>query len=437
MLKLIRKLAIPTALILMVAVLCISVFAASGFSVSLVLPNNQRPTGSSFFDILVHPGQEQDLIIRIINSSETDADMRVDVITASTSLRGEINYSDRGGLMDETLQFSLEDLMQWPLEPVNVPAGETVEVPIKLSVPMEPFDGILLGAINIVREVTQEERDAAGAIVNQFGFITAVRLVQSENAENIPADFALGDIEAKITHHRAAIVAQIRNVQPKFIRGASVSMEIFAQGSRVPIFIDEIESLEMAPNSIFSYSFVDREGRGIQAGDYTAIITLTYEDRTWSWEQDFTITPETAAEVNEAAINVVENEARWWEDIPLWVIIIMAVLIIFIIVILLIIIMMTKAAKANRRASEQLLTLASLENRQSARTQSTRAQPARTQPARTRYAKVRAARAKPVENVTKEAKSENSDIKKLLNDIDPEELLKILEQLRDSKESTD
>ena len=438
MLKLNRGLAIPTALILIVAIyFSVSAFAASGFSVSLVLPENQRPTGSAFFDLLVSPGQEQDLVIRITNSSDIDADMRVDVITASTSIHGEINYSDRGGLMDETLQFSLEDLMQWPLEPVRVPAGETVEVPIRLSVPMEPFDGILLGAINVVREVTQEERDAAGAIVNQFGFITAVRLVQSENADNIPADFVLGDVEAKLTNGRASVVAQIRNVQPRFIRGASASMEIFAQGSRTPVIIYEMQRLEMAPNSIFQYSFVDHDGRGVQAGDYTAIITLTYEDRTWSWEQDFTITPETAAEINEGAVNIFEPNGEWWEDIPLWAIIIMAALVIFIITVVLIIIMMARTAKANRRANEQLLKLANMENRQPAR-----GQPTRPQPARTRYAKVRATRAKPtdarpVENVEKDAKTENNDLKKLLKDIDPDELLKILEQLRDSKESND
>ena len=353
MLKLLKKVTIPVVLILMVATLCVPVMAATGFSVSLVFPENQRQSGSAFFDLLVRPGQVQDLVVSITNSGDEDAAMLVDVITASTGFHGEINYTDRGGLMDESLQFSLEDLMDWPLEPVVVPAGVTVDVPIRLTVPMERFDGILLGAITIVREVTQDERDAAGAIVNQFGYVTAVRLMQSENAENIPADFALGDITAELTHHRASIVAQIRNTQPKFIRGASASMEIFEQGSSVPIFRNEIERLEMAPNSIFSYLFVDYEGRGMRAGDYTAAITLEFERQTWNWEQEFTITPEVAEMVNESAINLVET--GWWDYIPILVIIIVGVLIIFI---SLMSIMMVKTSKANKRANEQLRKMA-------------------------------------------------------------------------------
>ena len=352
MLKLIKRVTILAILILMTTVLCMPAMASTGFSVSLVFPENQRQNGSAFFDLLVHPGQEQELVVSITNSSDEDAAMLVDIITASTSYHGEINYTDRNGLMDESLQFSLEDLISLPLEPVNVPAGETVDVPIGLKVPMEPFDGILLGAITVVKEVTQEERDAAGAIVNQFGYVTAVRLTQSENAENIPAEFAPGDITAELTHHRASIVAQIRNTQPKFIRDASASMEIFKQGSRVSIFKDEIQRLEMAPNSIFPYLFVDYDGYGIEAGDYMAVITLSHEGQTWNWEQDFTITPETAEAVNEGAINLVEKS--WWDTISLWMLIVMGVLVI---IVVLITVMMIKTSKANKKANEQLREL--------------------------------------------------------------------------------
>ena len=360
MLKKFKKIAVFFMVISIAAMLYISAEAVSGFSVNLAFPDNQRQNGNSFFDLLVYPGMEQELTIEITNTSDMDATMLVEVITASTSMHGEIDYITQGGLMDETLKFSIEDIIELPDNPVIVPAGETTEVSFKLTVPEESFDGILLGGISIVREVTQEEREAAGAIVNQFGYVSAVRLAQSESAEDITANFALGDITAELVHHRASIVAQIRNTEPKFIRGASATMEIFPQGSRTSLFKHEIGSLEMAPNSIFSYSFVDHDGYGIEAGDYTAILTLTYDDETWSWERNFTITPEQAESVNAGAINLVNDPGptvtiSWWDDIPQWAIIASVGVLLLALLTIIMMILAVKSNKKYKKACKQMV----------------------------------------------------------------------------------
>ena len=327
--KIIRKTTIIVALVMMAAMIAVPA-SAMDFSVRAVLPDNQRQNGSVFFDLLVKPGQQQDLVIEIGNASAGDIVVLVETITASTSRNGQINYTSMGAL-DETLKYSFEDLVSMPQSYYPIPAQSTLTVPISLSVPDEPFEGAVLGSIRVLREATQEERDAAGAIVNQYARVIAVRLVHDENAEDMPANFVLGDITAELVNYRASIIAHIRNTQPIVIKNASATASIYPKGSEQAIFEHSLETLEMAPNSVFQYSFVDREGYGIDAGDYTAVISVEYKGENWSFVQDFTILPGDAAAVNEGAVNQHGQQRPTYEQpfgvagIPLWAVIAIAV----------------------------------------------------------------------------------------------------------------
>jgi len=268
-----------------------------------MLPENQRANERRFFDLLVYPGQEQDLTMRIGNKSEKEIVVLVELITASTSRNGNINYTSRG-MMDETLVHSFEDIAELPQSHYTIPAESYINVNIKLTVPDQPFEGVMLGAIRVLREATAEEREAAGAVVNQFAHVTAVRLVQNANAEEMTTpDFALGEISAELINFRASIIAHIRNTEPILIKNASITATVFPRGSEHPIFEYNLVSVDFAPNSIMPYSFVDREGYGIEAGDYTMRIYIEHEGKTWSFEEDFTITPQAATAVNERALN--------------------------------------------------------------------------------------------------------------------------------------
>jgi len=301
MFRIIKKLTITIVLALMSAILIIPA-AAMDFSVRPDLPENQRQNGSAFFDLLVSPGQTQDLVVEINNLSEKEIVVLVETITASTSRSGQINYTSSGE-MDETLQYSFEDMVSLPDSHFSIPAESSIEVPVTLTVPDEPFDGVVLGSIRVLREATEEERETAGMIVNQYAHVTAVRLIQSETAEEIAPDFALGEITTELVNYRASIVANIRNTQPVIIKAASATATIYPRGSKQAIFEYNLETIDFAPNSVFQYSFVDEEGYGIEAGDYTVVIGIGYDGLDWSFDQDFTIEAQAAKALNEGALN--------------------------------------------------------------------------------------------------------------------------------------
>jgi len=289
------------AMALTIMALC-SANSSVGFSITPILPDNQQ-NGSSFFDLLVYPGQEQDLTVVVHNESPDDIVVLVEVATASTNRNGDIDYTSKSTEMDETLAVSLEELITIPQTHYTIPAESNLPISVKLKTPDHRFDGIILGSVRVLKEVTEEERAAAGMIVNQYAYVTAVRLAQNGSTSNIAPDFALGDVTAELVNYRASIVAQIRNPKPMIINGAKVTSEILPKGSTDPIFTYDMPDVSFAPNSIFDLSFVDREGYGIEAGDYTAKILVEHAGETWNFEKDFTITAQEAAIVNENAVN--------------------------------------------------------------------------------------------------------------------------------------
>jgi len=296
-----KKRTITVVLALMIAALTVPA-AAMDFLVVPDLPENQRQNGSTFFDLLVTPGQRQDLVIEIQNISENDIVVLVETITASTGRNGYINYTSRGEL-DETLRFSFEDIVTLPQDYYEIPALSSIQVAIALEVPDELFEGAILGSIRVLREATQQEREEGGMIVNQFALATAVRLVTREDAEEIPVDFAVGEITADLVNYRASIVVPIRNVQPRIIKNARAVARVFETGSNQPIFEYTLENLEFAPNSVFPLSFVDEAGYGIDAGDYTAVVEVEHGGEVWNFDQSFHITVQEAATVNTNAVN--------------------------------------------------------------------------------------------------------------------------------------
>jgi len=346
---------------------------AMGFSVSPVLPDNQRE-GSGFFDLVVYPGQQQTIYMRVTNTHDTDIAVVVEAITASTTRYGDVDYTMPDGLLDITIPFLFSDIATPTYDRVYISVGETVMIPIQINVPNQSFDGIVLGAINVTRDVTQAERDAGGMIINQFASVTAVRLIQNLDTEDMPADFELGSITVELINGRVAFIIEIRNTQPLLIRdGAVATAEIFLRGRNTPIFENENNNVGFAPNSIFPYAFVDREGFGVEAGDYTARITLTYQGRTWVWEEHFIVTPEQATRINQDAVNLT-GEARPADDdngiaaanenMPLWAIIAIGVGALVFILLLVIVIFMFSEGRANKRLLKRQLQVEALMQRE-------------------------------------------------------------------------
>lgn len=296
----------------------------AGFSVNAILPDNQADRTKTYFDLRMSPGQEQELTVSVVNPNSWDIEVTVEAITASTNRNGIINYTAPPETREETLRHGFADLAAVGEEQITVPANSTREVSVAVTMPEEPYDGLILGSLRFLRLPSEEEKNAAAMIVNQYSYVIGVRLRETD--ATAAADFALGGIGAELVNYRAAVTAEIRNTVPEIAGDVSVGGAIYKKGSAEPLIERSQPGVQMAPNSIYPFSFVDEAGYGFEPGEYAARLTVEHEGKVWSFEQDFTIAAEQAGEVNQGALNQQQNAPTAASGgLPLWVVILVAV----------------------------------------------------------------------------------------------------------------
>ena len=295
-----------TAIVFLASVLALAFTASAnigGFSVDPIFTENQNPQTRGFFDVRVNPGERQELSINVSNSGDEDITVEISLNTVGTNRNGNIAYTTMGEA-DETMAFPFADIASLGIvgNEIMVPAGQTVTVPIYADIPAEGFDGVVLGSIVALLGITEEERAAAGMIVNRFANVVIVRL-EGREVTGAP-EFLLGDVAAGIVNHRGSVIAQVRNVRPMSVIGVEAAAQIYPVGSSDPIFARAGVSVDFAPNSIFNFSMVDQAGFGLHPGSYLARVQLEHDGMSWEFEQNFEILPQEAAAINETALNV-------------------------------------------------------------------------------------------------------------------------------------
>ena len=86
---------LAVAATLLLSLLPATVYAADksetvGFSVSANLPDNQKNSNVSYFDLTMRSEQKQNLTVKVFNENAEEIKVKVDVISASTNANGSL-----------------------------------------------------------------------------------------------------------------------------------------------------------------------------------------------------------------------------------------------------------------------------------------------------------------------------------------------------------
>ena len=262
------------------------VLTASGFSVSLNLPENQNPQTFSSFDLRVAPGQRQEISVSVHNPGEEDIVVEVSLFAVGTNRNGAIDYTSPGRI-DQSAPHAFSDIATLPTDAyIRVPAGHVAAIPILLEIPPEGFEGTILGTVHLLLGITEEERAQAGMLVNRFAHAVAVRLQERDAA--IEPDFALGEVSAQTVNLLPAIVAEIRNPVPCFALGAAASARIYPAGQSEPLFTADTY-VDFAPSSVFEFTLLSMDGVSIADGEYLARVVVEHQGQAWEFYREFSV----------------------------------------------------------------------------------------------------------------------------------------------------
>lgn len=302
--------------------------AELNFSVKAILPENQHDKDKTHFDLRMTPGQEQTIEVEVKNLSDKEIKVFMNPSTAITNLNGVIDYPDPKSdiVYDETLKYPFSEIANVP-ESIDLASNETKKVPIRLTLPKTPFDGVIIGALRFYEEDTQKQEETKEkqgmGVRNRFDYLVGVKI--SENDTPITPELKLLDVKAGQVNYRNAVNIKLQNPQPVILENLSIETEIFPKNSSTPSYKQSKDHMRMAPNSYMEFP-VYLMNKAFKPGKYLMKMKATDGDQEWKFEKEFEITKDEADKFNKESAIELEDEINWPLYIGIGVAIIIALL---------------------------------------------------------------------------------------------------------------
>lgn len=284
--------------------------ASMGFTKEVQHPENQLTDGEAL-NLLMTPGQKQQVTVVLSNDSDEESIIEVSINGARTNGFGGLEYSPNEFKSDETMTYDLADLVTAP-EEVVIPGKGTADLVLDISMPNEPFQGIVTGGVQLMKKdggVESKEANNSAAI-NRFAFLFGVTL--RTNEEPVVPDFQLRKAYPGQDNFRNAIKIDLGNTQPMIAEGLTLNADITKKGKNDVLYSRKKTDVSMAPHALMSFP-IELDGERFKAGDYTAHVVLTGYDKEWTWSEDFTITDEEADKFNQDAVYLVQERGIDWK----------------------------------------------------------------------------------------------------------------------------
>lgn len=273
-----------------------------GYSVRAIIPENQINRHNSYFDLRVKPKQAQEIQVEIFNSSNQDSVIDVHITNPITNRNGLIDYTNVEAKPDQSLKVPITEIASINEGSVGVQAGQSRIVPIKLNIPEEEFEGIILGGIYFEKRLDEDTKEKANGvqISNQYSYVIGLKL--SEKDTEVGPNLQLKNIKPDLVNYRTAVIATIQNKAPVIVENLSLNAVVFNAKGKEESRMD-VEGYRMAPNSSMEY-VIDWKNRELDPGTYTVSLHANSGADNWEWKEEFVIPKEEAQVLNEKAVEI-------------------------------------------------------------------------------------------------------------------------------------
>jgi len=290
-------------------------FASGGdIGVRPLPPENHRGTHrDNYFDLIMEPGSTQMVYIEVSNNSKEDKDISIILSNATTAESIIVDYRPQDNMTyDESLPYPIENLLATD-EQVKIPAGETIDIPIEVTMPADKFDGILACGISI-SEMIDAENESTGesgmsmSIDNRYRFDLALLMRQNENL--VDPELQCTVIGAAQKNARNVVRSHLQNPKPAFINQVEIETTVISLKNGEEVLADKQTHRQIAPNSKFDYN-IFLNGEPFVAGEYEIKIDVTSDKGNWQFVDTFAITREEAREFNALDVTI-ERTSTWF-----------------------------------------------------------------------------------------------------------------------------
>lgn len=291
---------------------------ATGFTYSILFPDNQIDKELGYYKLKMTPGQHQQLSIALSNPSKEKVTIDVKLNGAKTNQNGVIEYGESTIKTDPSLKFNFTDLVKGP-ESIELAPGETKNLDLIVDMPVTSYDGVMAGGIQLMRAGQNEATKSSGGskIINQYAYV--IGMVLQETEATVSPDLSLNSIKAGQSNYRNAIFINFSNVMAAYLDNMTAEVQITEKGKEMVLYERKQTAMRMAPNSFIDFP-VSMNGERMIPGEYDADILVTSGNKKWAWKQSFKITDEDANKFNERDVGLIQEKGLDWKLILLIVI---------------------------------------------------------------------------------------------------------------------
>lgn len=251
------------------------------FSVTIQLPTTQaqRSTQCNYFDLVLQPGQTQELDMLVTNNTDRQLVVDMDKGTAGTTEHGVV-CAGKNWRKDDYVNLSdkMGDLLQLPQSNIVLGPHETTVAKATVTMPTSPVVGQLAGGISFSEENQKHcttGTDSTGMrLTNVFRYDFAV--VAQNNLDDVMPDVQLENITVKRTTTQTAFAVNVVNNVPTFVSDVAIEADITTPNGK---HIKRRQSkVQFAPNSKLTWQ-IWRAGDRARSGKYTADVQVYYGKR--------------------------------------------------------------------------------------------------------------------------------------------------------------
>ncbi|AYE59068.1 cell surface protein [Lactiplantibacillus plantarum] len=273
-----------------------------GFSVAAEIPKNQIHKQNSFFDLKMASGQQQTLRTVIYNVTNKDIKVRTAIHTAYTNTNGTIEYINPAKSYDQSLKYRVSDLATIQGErTITIPAEGSKTVAIKVKLPKQPVNGVLLGGWYFKRvddKVTGVTEKSIN-VKNEYSYVIGLKL--SSGKLPIP-NLCLGPVKAGLNNYHRSIIVALRNPVARIIPNLKIRTVIINKRHQKVIIKNTKTGVMMAPNTVFKAP-MPLGSQQLQPGDYQLQMTVNNQRHHWRFKRDFHISMTAAQKYNHESID--------------------------------------------------------------------------------------------------------------------------------------
>ena len=283
------------------------------FTVKPNIPENQAKNTQSYYDLIVKPGQKQEVELSLINKTDEELTIDLNLANAVTNDNGLIVYNDFEKKPDSSLKVPLTTLIKLPEEHVKVPAKKTVTAKMTVEIPANGFQGLVLGGVYAsLAEDEKEEKGKSTGLTSRYGFNVAIALRMSEDTPMYLAEtLQLVKLVPTIALGHKSVQAVIQNPTSAIFPEVRLEGKVTKKGETKEYAKRILPSVRFAPNSTMNFH-LDFGKEDVRPGTYI-FEGKADEQQVWPFKQEFTISSQEAKKLNkEAVVKLVLP--TWWNQ---------------------------------------------------------------------------------------------------------------------------